>query len=271
MQVGHVFDFFRGDSRNLRDRVGRVRPEWRREMPNFHAVLGMYAFGLEECADYRRAERYGREAVSLEPRDGWAHHAVAHVMEMEARVCDGLAWLTEGSRRWADGSFMAGHNWWHLALFRLEQDDVAGVLALYDGAMGGGRSKVVLDMVDASALLWRLHLRGIDVSARFAVLAETWAPRIADGYYAFNDVHALMAMLGAGRTDDAYRLLTAMQGAAAAPGANRDMTRDVGLPLAHALMFFHHGQYEAAADGLFALRESRLASAAAMPSATLST
>ena len=90
LQVGHVFDFFRGDSRNLRDRIGAGRPAWHREMPGYHAVLGMYAFGLEEM----RRLRAGPSATAarpstLEPRDGWAHHAVAHVMEMQGRVRDG--------------------------------------------------------------------------------------------------------------------------------------------------------------------------------------
>lgn len=254
LQVGHAFDFFRGDSRNLRDRVGRVLPEWSPAVPGYHAVLGMYAFGLEECADYRRAERYGRQAVEINPLDGWAHHAVAHVMEMEGRVREGMDWLAAGAKRWSQNSFMAVHNWWHLALFRLEQDDVSGVLALYDGAISGGHSPVVLDMVDASALLWRLHLRRIDVGNRWQAIADLWTQRVTDGHYAFNDVHALMAFLGAERLDDAYRLLTTMQGAVAGTGSNRDMTRDVGLPLAHALMYFHHGHYEAAADALFALR-----------------
>ena len=50
-----------------------------------------------------------------------------------------------------------------------------------------------------------------------------------------------MAMLGAGRLEDADRLIGTMQAAASGTGANRDMTREVGLPLAHGLMFFHHG------------------------------
>jgi hypothetical protein len=33
-----------------------------------------------------------------------------------------------------------------------------------------------MDMIDASAMLWRLHLRGIDVGERWQALAERWAP-----------------------------------------------------------------------------------------------
>ena len=55
-------------------------------------------------------------------------------------------------------------------------------------------------MLDASALLWRLLLDGVDTGDRFAVLAEAWAPKVADTpWYAFNDLHAVMALAGADR------------------------------------------------------------------------
>jgi hypothetical protein len=79
LQVAHLFDFFCGDARNLRDRPARVLAEWRHDMPGYSAVLGMHAFGLEENNDFSHAEETGRAAIELEPRDCWAHHAVAHV------------------------------------------------------------------------------------------------------------------------------------------------------------------------------------------------
>lgn len=70
LQAGHLADFYVGNSRMLRDRIARALPAWSRDMPGYHAVLGMHAFGLEETADYGRAEAQGRAAVELEPRDG---------------------------------------------------------------------------------------------------------------------------------------------------------------------------------------------------------
>ena len=60
-------------------------------------------------------------------------------------------------------------------------------------------------MIDASALLWRLQLRGVDVGSRWQEIADAWTPRLTDGHYAFNDVHALMAFVGDGRTQAAER------------------------------------------------------------------
>ena len=137
------------------------------DVPGYHAVLGMHAFGLEETGDYAAAEKSGRDAVELEPRDGWAQHAVAHVMEMQGRQRDGIAWMPDNADGWSRDSFFAVHNWWHVALYHLDLGEIDEVLALFDGPIYGARSRVILDMIDASAMLWRLHLRGIDVGDRW--------------------------------------------------------------------------------------------------------
>jgi hypothetical protein len=187
----------------LRDRIARALPAWDRSVPGYHWILGMHAFGLEEMGDYACAEAAGRRGVELEPRDGWSQHAVAHVLEMQNRTADGIAWMTANPDAWAGDSFFKVHNWWHLALYHLDRGDIDAVLRLFDTEIYGARSGVVLDMIDASALLWRLHLRGVDVGSRWDAVADNWSPIATAGNYAFNDAHAMMAFIGAGRRDAA--------------------------------------------------------------------
>ena len=235
LQVGHQIDFFTGHSRMLRDRIARAESHWQRGMPGHHAVLSMLAFGLEETADYVRAEKLGRLSVELEPRDGWGWHAVAHVLEMLGRRRDGIAWLTQHASPWSEGSFFAVHNWWHLALFHLGLDQIDEVMALLDQRVLGSASPVVLDMVDASALLWRLQLRGVNVGDRWDALASRWAAISGASTYAFNDLHAMMAFVGADRMVDAARLLEAQQQALAAGDDNVGFLKDVGLGASQAI------------------------------------
>ena len=243
LQAGHQIDFFVGDSRMLHDRIARALPAWSPSVPGYHAVLGMQAFGLEETGRYERAEKLGRKSVELEPRDGWGQHAVAHVMEMQGRRADGIAWMRANVQAWSEGSFFAVHNWWHLALFHLGLDQVDEVLALLDGPVCGGASTVVLDMIDASALLWRLQLRGIDVGSRWQALAQRWAPLAQAANYAFNDMHAMMAFVGAGRADLADALLEAQAAAADADGDNAGFTREVGQAATRAIRAHADGRY----------------------------
>jgi tetratricopeptide (TPR) repeat protein len=242
LQAGHQIDFFTGNARTLRDRIARALPAWDQGAPGYHALLGMHAFGLEENGDYARAETTGRRAVELEPRDGWAQHAVAHVMEMQSRQRDGIAWMRANPEAWTKESFLQVHNWWHLALFHYELGEIDEVFALHDGPVMGGKSAVALNMVDASAILWRLHLGGVDAGGRWQLLADLWEKQAA-ATYAFNAAHAMMAFVGAGRQQAAQALLDAQLAAMEAGDDNAAFTRDIGHPVALAIVAFGEGDH----------------------------
>jgi hypothetical protein len=244
LQAGHQIDFFRGDSRMLHDRIARALPHWGSGTTGFHAVLGMMAFGLEETGRLDCAEALGRRCVAIQPLDGWGQHAVAHVLEMQGRRTEGIEWMRGNVSTWSENSFFAVHNWWHLALYHLDLDQIDEVLALVDGPICGAASGVVLDMVDASSLLWRLHLRGIDVGDRWRALADRWAPLSTAANYAFNDMHAMMAFVAAGRTANAHALLDAQNDATERDDDNAGFTFEVGQAATRAIKAFGDGRYE---------------------------
>src|SRR5688500_18804252 len=128
LHAGQVMDFLLGDSRMLRDRIGRVLPAWSRDMADWQVVQGMLAFGLEETGLYDRAEAAGREAVSLQPRNNWAQHAVAHVLLMQGRHGEGVRWMRHENSAWQPEAQLGVHNWWHTALFHLGLGETAEVL-----------------------------------------------------------------------------------------------------------------------------------------------
>ena len=243
LQWAHLFDFYRGDAAQLRHRPARALPAWPRDDPLRPYLLGMHAFGLEENHAYAEAEALGREACAGPAQVPWATHAVAHVMEMQGRHDDGLAWLHERRGVWADGNGFAGHHWWHLALFHLEAMDFDAALAVYDQHLGSDNAALTLQRLDGAALLWRLQLLGADLGARWDDAAIGWdlSPAAA-GHSAFNDVHALLVLLGQHRLADAHRLIEAVQRHADTRGdSNAAMAREVGLPLMHGLLAFAQG------------------------------
>ncbi len=256
LQAAHVGDFLLGQSQMLRDRVAQVLPRWSQDLPGYSYLLGMYAFGLEETNRYETAEETGRRALELEPRDPWSVHAVTHVMEMQGRTAEGITWLNSSSGDWAPGNGFAYHNWWHLALYHLELGEEQRALAVYDQLVRPQPTQVTYENIDASALLWRLSLRGVDVGNRWQELAQAWTPSVENGFYAFNDVHAVMAFLGAGRGDLADRTVAtlASQARDGHPGGNGMMAREVGLPFARALRAFSRGDHAAAIEDLLAIR-----------------
>jgi tetratricopeptide (TPR) repeat protein len=247
LAVAHVFDHFLGNAKAMRARTSQVM----RAVPAHHAVLSMNAFALQECGEYAAAEAAARRALELEPRDLRAHHAVTHVLEMQGRFAEGVRWMGERSALWAGGGSASTHLWWHLALHHLELGRPEHALAIHDRRIQG---EGLPELIDASALLWRLHLSDVDAGERFAVLAARWAPHAEDAHCAFNDLHAMMAFVAAGRWDCADRLLHAQaRRVARHGGTNRDMTRLVGLPACSALAAFGRGDYSRAESLLRAL------------------
>jgi tetratricopeptide (TPR) repeat protein len=241
LQVAHSFDYVTGDVDGMRARVASVLPAWSREMPGYHAVLSMHAFALGECGDYERAEQAARAALALNPADARAHHAMAHVFEMSERPGEGLQWMREHMAYWSGETLAATHCWWHLALFHLARGDVDGALWLYDTRVRARRSAEIADLIDASALLWRLRLQGANPGPRWAELAGTWDAHIDDGYCSFSDVHAMLAFVGAGHRARARRLERALAARQSLPTRHGQSTRRLGLPACRALMAFDRG------------------------------
>lgn len=254
LQLAHIHDFFLGQATALRDRPTQVLRAWSRTETARGLVLGMQAFGLEECGDYVGAEAAAEQAMQADPGDGWAVHALVHVLEMRGRHEQGAVLIERTAPDWHQGSFFAYHLWWHLALFRLEDGDFASALKLYDERIRNTRTNAALELVDATALLWRLRLRGVDVGARFASVADSWQALGDRGYYAFNDVHALMSYYADGRVDVAARQIAALTAASAGSDTNATMSRDVGIPLARAFNAFEQGEYGLAQELLSRVR-----------------
>jgi tetratricopeptide (TPR) repeat protein len=258
VQSAHLMDFFRGDALNLRNRVSRVLPHWSPSVPGYSYVLGMHAFGLEECNQYPEAEEAGRRALALEPRDAWAVHAVTHVMEMQGRIDEGVAWLESREGEWAPDNGFAYHNYWHLALYHIDRQRYVEALAVYDTRIHATRPDFALHLLDATALLWRLYVEGVDIGRRAAALADNWAGRLETerGFYAFNDMHAMMAFTMAGRAAEAARLMADLDWTVQhGTGLNRTMTRDVGRPVCLALQAFGRDRYAEAIRHLEPVRD----------------
>jgi len=248
--VAHALDFRLGRRRMLRDRIAQVLPQWQAAMPGYASVLAMYAFGLEENGQYRRAEKTARRALALDPRHPGAIHVVAHLMEMQGRAREGLAFLAATESAWADRTGFSIHLAWHRALFHLDANNPESALATYDLQIANGPDMSAL--ADASALLWRVQLRNIEVGRRWRLLADRWEMQPLYGARPFYVVHAMMAFAAAGRTTAAARVLKALP--PAQTGGSSLPEEALAPPFCRALLAFARSDYAACIELLVRVR-----------------
>lgn len=246
-KLDHAIRFVLGDSTGMRAMIERVMPAYDSDHPGRGYLLGCHAFGLEETGEYSRARVSGLEGLLMAPDDAWGLHAVAHVHDMTGDAAGGIKWLTGREGAWAHCNNFRYHVWWHKALMHLDLGQYGAVLDLYDSEIRKDKTDDYRDVSNATSLLSRLELDGIDVGNRWEELAEISAARTEDGCLIFADLHYMLALVG-GQRDDAITTLmgrlhrdakegqTDMQNAMAAPG----------LSAAAGLEAFGDGDYETA-------------------------
>jgi hypothetical protein len=254
LQVAHSLDFRLGHREMLRDRIAEVLPYWDESVPGFGYVLGMHAFGLEENGDYGLAEVAAREALDLAPDNAGAIHVIAHIMEMQGRAREGIEWLQATRPVWAANAGFSTHLAWHFALFHIDLDEVPQALAIYVDTLAPLAAGSTTALIDATALLWRLELRGAHVRGLWRSLAHRWALTSLSGERAFTIVHALLAFAAAGVEHHAARVARLLRDDPLTRAANTAHDLALAVPLGEGLRAYGRGDYAAAVDRITAVR-----------------
>ncbi|MCU0883873.1 MAG: tetratricopeptide repeat protein [Beijerinckiaceae bacterium] len=216
-------------------------------------LLGCLAFATEENGDHALAERLGRHALELSPRDAWGRHCVAHVMEMTGRASEGARWLADGRASWSHCNNFAFHLSWHEALFHLELGHHGAALDLYDHDVRARKTDDYRDIANAASLLQRLEFAGVEVGHRWHELADLAASRIEDRTLVFADLHYALALAGAGREAEAGALSLGLQRDSRL-GHDARLARVVGAPVTDAIRAFRSRRYGEAARLLMGVR-----------------
>ena len=260
LRLHHFMSFWQGHRARLRDIPASVLGRIDATTPGYGFALGMFAFGLEECGDYARAEQFGRQAVDINADDLWAIHAVAHVLEMQCRHREGTQWLNQPLDKWEDRNPFKDHIWWHTALCWLELGEVDRVFDLYDQRIRVDEGGFYLDLQNAVSLLMRLELDGTDVGARWTEVADLAETRLHDHNMPFTDIHFMMALTGSGRLQAAREYLRSL--ATFSREGNNDaakVTARLTIPLAKSLLAFAEGDYAVVIDTLLEMRHEMTA------------
>jgi tetratricopeptide (TPR) repeat protein len=249
LRVAHYLHFYAGASSDMRDSVANAVSNWREEGPFYGYLLGMHSFGLEEAGDYAEAEAAGKRAVEINNNDVWAAHAVTHVFQMQSRFDDGIPWVGGLLPGWEDTNNFVYHMHWHKALCHIGAGELDAALDIYDARLiEPVADDFYLDVCNAASLLWRLEMLGMNVGSRWDTLKEYAARRIHDNELLFSTLHYLMV---AARLKDKQTIeqgLTHFRDWSNEQTTQGALCREVGLPLAEAIVDLGLGRRAEAAQ-----------------------
>jgi tetratricopeptide (TPR) repeat protein len=259
LRLAQFMTSYLGRSTAIRDSVAQVLPAWDPGLPGYGFVLGCYAYGLEEAGEYDEAERFGRHAVELNPKDLWAAHAVTHVMEMTGRVREGMDWIETSRHNWQECGTFVNHLWWHCGLLHLAAEEYGLALDLYDRKVSAKESDEYLDIANACALLWRIEQAGVDAGLRWEELAERARHHCGEHCFVFVDLHYAIAIAAGAKTatsvEDLVNSFARYASDPHRPCTESQVMREVGLPVAKAAIAHRNGEYDRAADLLLPVKD----------------
>lgn len=259
IKLSHALRFMTGDVDGMVSLTARLSLECERSNAGYGYLLGCHAFGLEEMGRLNEAERVGRAALNIAADDAWALHAVAHVFETRDQNAEGSGWLETHRGVWTRCNNLSRHFAWHLALFALGRGDHDCVLDIYDREVAGDLDGDFRDFANAASMLWRLRQAGVDPgAARWQALAEIAARHARGTTLVFGQLHFLIALLGAGRLDEAADLAEFIHENGRSTTDQANVSRNVGAELAFALVQAERGAGPQAPVGFLARRLHRL-------------
>lgn len=208
-------------------------------------LLGMIAFGYEQCHLLRKAESAARAALGLDPNEVWAQHALAHVMLTEGRIVEGRRFLGSVEQGWRElNSFAHTHLWWHRALFDLSLGNEGAVLDAFDSHVWGIDKSYSQDQAGAVSLLARCEFAEIDVGDRWSDLGAHMKARTEDVTQPFLSLSYLYGLTRAG-LDEGRRLAEAIARKAALAAPHEHVAwAGVALPAAKGIRAYLGGQME---------------------------
>ncbi|MEO0381690.1 MAG: tetratricopeptide repeat protein, partial [Pseudomonadota bacterium] len=252
-KVSHAIRFILGDGVGMRASIENVLDAHKgHDLEGY--VLGCHAFTLEETGEYDAAEAAGLKGLTLAGDDAWGLHAVAHVYDMTARPDYGIALIENNCSAWDHCNNFRYHVWWHKALLHLDRGETDVVLAIYDAQVRADKTDDYRDMANATSLLMRLELEGVNVGARWDELADLAQNRTDDGCLVFADLHYMLALGAAGRSDAQSAMTTRFARDAVRSGEMPARVANPGQAALSGLNAFSEGRYEQAFKNLAAAR-----------------
>ncbi|HET7874851.1 MAG TPA: hypothetical protein VFN71_04945 [Methylomirabilota bacterium] len=220
--------------------------------PGDSFMLGLHAFALEQAGRCDEAVRVAQAAISANPRDAWAIHALAHALYEMATFDTGVRRLPAIIHPCTHLGWFRNHLLWHLTLMFLAAGDYERASTLGRRVFERAPSSIPGDLHDSISLLWRLGLAGLDIKARWHPFVEIAGNRLGRQALLFHAVHLAMALAAGGDWATAERQVEMLRERARKD--RKGLVSEVVVPLVEGLHAFAGGDYRQAIERIEPLR-----------------
>lgn len=140
-------------------------------------------------------------------RDAWATHAIAHVNEYKSDYDTGIKFLLDTESDWKDCDLIASHNYWHLALFHLEKNELDRAVDILDNQQMSNLDSI-LNVINASQLLLRIKFNNnlpTDPDffpSRWLQLSDKVKERVDKRGFMYSDWHVASVLASCGSSEE---------------------------------------------------------------------
>ena len=177
---------------------------------------------------------------------------------MESRTREGINFLSRTEQDWKVCNHLATHCYWHWALHHLDEGDMEATAELLEKEVlpRSLKNQSMLDIVDASALLFRMDLDN-PVAAN-PITRKHWGsvydmiePHLKDHILTFNDCHMMFACMGSKHFSEAEEMIKHLE------DNFKDFPiagKDYALTMLKAIYAFGREDYRRAVDLLIPIR-----------------
>lgn len=250
-QIVSIYLFLR-NTEKVSGISGRILPLFQDEH-SLSSVHAWHSFGLSEINLITQAERHARVGLSLEPRNGFSTHAMAHVFEMTSRYDDGISYMKDSEPLWNFSNHIASHNYWHWSLYYLTKGDFESAADVLDQTLLNRPGFLNFDSVTLSYLLAMEDYPIADVVQKYGDRYERIVvPHKTNHYRSFIDVRVMMGLCLSKKYDEAEQFMNESIGSESMHG------KSVNENLLRSIWSYSREKYEECAELLWPIRYALL-------------
>ena len=180
-------------------------------------------------------------ALSLNPNDAWAVHALAHSLYESADFDRGVTRIPAAMDPCRGLNWFRNHLLWHVALLHFARGEYERAEQMSRSVFEQTPSSIPGDLHDSVSLLWRLEMAGRKPGERWRPFTAIARERMNRQGLHFHTAHMAMALAAGGDWPGAEQHLATMR--ERAPKDRTGLVGDVLVPLVEGLHAFVAGDY----------------------------